>query len=202
MRYSLIGGRNATKGTLYFYDPGLEILQTWDVSGLLCLDHEAQDGLVASPEGKQHTLLVRVPESMLKPGQHYFVLNFTDNSSDITKNHTNKSTLHVGQPIIVVYYQVEDTYFSEILRMLFQPNEVLRLQFNYPCPPPPNTLPLVDDINRDDVRDWDYPGDIKLSGTNYVIGVFSIKIGTQIQERCLNSSFYLLTIGRDKNNND
>jgi len=210
VRYFLIDRRNASKGTLYLYDPNLEILQTWDVSGLLCLDHEAKDGLVANPEGQQHALLVRIPKSILKPGQHYFVLNFTDNSSDIMKNHTDKMTLHIGHPMTVVY-QVEDFDFYATVDYLYAnklltQDEIITIRVVYPCPPkPPNALPLVGDIDGDRTTDWDYPGDRRVPETNYVVGVFGIRKGIYVS--MLGStlfinrgSYYLLTIGTDRNN--
>jgi len=205
VRYSLISEQNASNGILYFLNQNLEILQTWDISGLFCLDHEIQDSLEAYPEGKQHTLLVIVPGSILESGQYCFILVFTDNSRNNSKNHMNKLTLHVGE-YIAIDCQTKDTIFYDILGMFsYSYSDTIPIDFGESCPPQ-NPLPRPEDIDRDGEKDWDYPGDQKIPGTNYVVGVFGIIRGywLQILGRRLFSysgSFYLLTIGIDENNN-
>jgi len=209
VRYSLIGGRDASQGILYLYNGStLTSLQSWDISELLCTNHEAQDGLVASHEGRNHALLVRVPESILEVGQYYFVLYFIDNTKDYTKNHANKAILQFGRLVNITYriYWTGDTVFSEVLmkNAYFQPDEVIEIEVKHPCPPRPNTLPLVPDINGDGINDWDYPGDKKIPGTNYVVGVFGIKKGIwlpQIGTFINQGSYYFVAIGIDLNNN-
>jgi hypothetical protein len=209
VRYSLVGGRDASQGILYLYDGStLTSVQSWNISELFCIDHDSSDGLTASYQGRQHALVVRVPESAFVVGQYYFLLHFIGNAENITKNHINKPLLYFGQTINVIY-QIEDVISSvpEILlrRALSQPGEILIIDLGgHPCPPRPNTLPLVSDINGDKVDDWDYPGDIKLPGTNYVIGVFGIKKGiwnSRTRTFRNQGSYYYVAIGIDHNGN-
>mgnify|MGYP000300736701 FL=1 len=205
VQYSLMSEYDALQGILYLYDGSiLTSVQSWNVSELLCTEHNLQDSLTASSQGRQHTLVVRVPENILEVGRYYFILYFIDNTKYITRNHINKSLLHVGQ-IIDVVYQTEDTIFSEILKAFASPDESQTINLGgHPCPPHPNTLPLVPDINGDGVNDWDYPGDVKIPGTNYVIGVFGIKKGIwNPNTRTFRNlgSYYYVAIGVDDNNN-
>ena len=88
---------NASKGEIILYDPDLEPVKTWDLQSLLCLEHNANDGLVASLEGVRHGVLVPVPVSLMqKAGTYYFVLRVWDNHANLHKDHQVKPALEMS----------------------------------------------------------------------------------------------------------
>jgi len=88
---------NASQGQVLLYDPDLELVASWDLSSLLCLEHNANDGLVASLEGVRHGVLARVPVSLMqKEGTYYFVLRVWDNHAHLHKDHQVKPALEMN----------------------------------------------------------------------------------------------------------
>ncbi|MDW8027264.1 MAG: hypothetical protein RMK94_02600 [Armatimonadota bacterium] len=79
------------------YDPDLNFLKKWDVSELVCLEHESKDGLVASVNGVRHGILVPVPVNLMeKAGTYRFVLHFKDNHAHLHKDHQVKPALEMN----------------------------------------------------------------------------------------------------------
>ncbi|MDW8028557.1 MAG: Ig-like domain-containing protein [Armatimonadota bacterium] len=88
---------NASRGEVLLYDPDLEMVASWDLQSLLCLEHNENDGLVASLEGVRHGVLVRVPVSLMqKAGTYYFVLRVWDNHAHLHKDHQVKPALELN----------------------------------------------------------------------------------------------------------
>gem|GEM_PF-2219416 len=88
---------NASRGEVILYDPDLEAVKTWDLQSLLCLEHNENDGLVASLEGVRHGVLVPVPVSLMqKAGTYYFVLRVWDNHAHLHKDHQVKPALEMN----------------------------------------------------------------------------------------------------------
>ena len=92
-------GRDANEGSeIWLFDPDLNLVKTWKVKELPCLEHGGEkDGLKASEEGIRHGILVAVPVSLMeKAGTYYFVLHFLDNHPDKYKDHKVKPALEMN----------------------------------------------------------------------------------------------------------
>lgn len=82
------GNLDASEGEMWFYDPDLEKINTWNISSLECITHEANDGLHASAVGIQHALKVPVPVTMMDEGGTYrFVLHVKDDHAAYYRDH-------------------------------------------------------------------------------------------------------------------
>ncbi|MFA0743187.1 MAG: hypothetical protein DFNUSKGM_003321, partial [Candidatus Fervidibacter sacchari] len=129
---------NASQGQVLLYDPDLELVASWDLSSLLCLEHNANDGLVASLEGIRHALLVRVPVSLIrKLGEYRFVLQVWDNHAHLHKDHQVRPALELNQivdtfPIKWIHGIYADTEWRGIrvniplLKQLVYPNKGIK----------------------------------------------------------------------------
>jgi len=79
------------------YDPDLVRVQGWGVPMLVCVVHGWNDGLVASPNGEAHGVIIPVPVSLMeKAGTYTFVLHFYDDYADSYRNHQVKAALEVN----------------------------------------------------------------------------------------------------------
>ncbi|MCS6861783.1 MAG: hypothetical protein NZT92_15875 [Abditibacteriales bacterium] len=103
--------RGASAGVIRLYDPDLQHdpqRGKWNIAHLLCIEHNANDGLTTSTEGKQHAVLVRVPVSLMdKAGEYRFVISARDSHADREKGHRQKWALERNQttmqiPIIYI----------------------------------------------------------------------------------------------------
>lgn len=88
---------DASQGQVLLYDPDLNMVASWDLQSLLCLEHGTNDGLRASLDGVKHGVLVRVPVSLMeKAGTYYFVLQVWDNHAHLHKDHQVKPALKMN----------------------------------------------------------------------------------------------------------
>jgi len=93
----LKSGRNPSHGEIWLYDPDFERVQSWVVRALQCIEHNAFDGLRASPDGMLHGVILRVPVSAMdKAGTYRFVLHFYNDYADSYKDHQVKPALEVN----------------------------------------------------------------------------------------------------------
>lgn len=93
--YVLRSSRPASSGQVWLFDPELQRIGSWDLSGLPCVEHgEQPDGLSASPAGVRHGVIVRVPVSlMVTPGEYRFVVYVVDDHADLDKCHRRRPAL-------------------------------------------------------------------------------------------------------------
>lgn len=99
--YVLKDTRNARSGEIWLFDPELQRVGTWNLAELPCVEHNNQpDGLVATPAGTQHGVLVRVPVNMMSEmGEYLFVVHAVDDRPDEEKSHRRKPALPLNAPI-------------------------------------------------------------------------------------------------------
>ena len=83
---------------IWLFDPDLNLVKTWKVKELLCLEHGGEkDELKASEGGIKHGVLVAVPVSLMEKSRtYYFVLHFLDNHPDKYKDHQVKPALEMN----------------------------------------------------------------------------------------------------------
>lgn len=200
--YSLLGERNAKEGEIRLYDPDFVVIRNWNIANLNCLAHnEANDGLVSGSLGSTHILLVSVPVSLMRrSGVYRFVLCFEDNNSDYYKNHQDKSVLEMGVELDWRIQMPDETLtgIADAYNTLVTVQNMIDIPIDDTCPPTGKKIPKIADVNGDGVTDWDYPGDVKIPGTNLVVGIFGIdkgEIGPSPSDE------YRLGIGVDRNNN-
>jgi hypothetical protein len=76
----------------------LQKLAEWTIPSLLCVEHNANDGLTTSVEGMQHSVLVKVPIALMdKAGDYRFVISAKDSHADREKGHRQKWALERNQ---------------------------------------------------------------------------------------------------------
>ncbi|MCS6859288.1 MAG: hypothetical protein NZT92_03075 [Abditibacteriales bacterium] len=126
--------RGASAGKIALYDPDLQKVTEWSISGLLCIEHNASDGLTTSAEGKQHSVLVRVPVSLMdKAGGYRFVISARDSRADREKGHRQKGALERGLSFIVTQPAVTLLALEDPMVIRFDPIGIvpatLRLTF-------------------------------------------------------------------------
>jgi hypothetical protein len=86
--------RGASEGFIRLYNPDLQKVGEWTIPSLLCVEHDANDGLMTSTEGLQHSVLVKVPIALMdKAGEYRFVISAKDSHADREKGHRNKWAL-------------------------------------------------------------------------------------------------------------
>jgi hypothetical protein len=136
---------NASQGQVLLYDPDLELVASWDLGSLLCLEHNANDGLVASLEGVRHGVLVRVPVSLMqKAGTYRFVLRVWDNHAHLHKDHQVKPTLEINSEWHK--WQITDVGFYYDLNgngNPYEDSEKLRWDGNDPSNPKPGEFSIL-----------------------------------------------------------
>jgi len=82
---------DASEGELQLYDGDPKQIYAWDVTSLLCLDHEDYDGLEADSMGITHNLLVPIPVSIMQDeGDYRFVLHMKDDHLDKYRDHRKR----------------------------------------------------------------------------------------------------------------
>ena len=136
---------NASQGQVLLYDPDLELVASWDLSSLLCLEHNTNDGLVASLDGIRHGVLVRVPVSLMeKVGTYYFVLRVWDNHAHLHKDHQVKPALEINSEWH--RWQITDVGFYYDLNgngNPYEDDEKLRYDGNDPANPQPGEFSIL-----------------------------------------------------------
>ncbi|MCS7192848.1 MAG: hypothetical protein NZ937_07705 [Armatimonadetes bacterium] len=208
IRYALSGGRNTKGGEIRLYDPDFLLLKTWNIASLECLNHNSTDGLTANSTGIEHSIWVSIPvDSMSKRGIYHFVLYFKDDFADQYKAHQFKFTLPIGRTIEHTFCAPDSAYDSAY----YTAYALAPSQKEIPIPipdrcPPRGSIPRPADIDGDGVNDWDYPSDIKIPSSNFVVGLFGIRRGVERGflwwRTFMNTgSLYSLRVGLDSNNN-
>jgi hypothetical protein len=90
--------RGASEGFIRLYDPDLQKVGEWTIPSLPCIEHDANDGLLTSTEGLQHSVLVKVPIALMdKAGEYRFVISAKDSHADREKGHRAKWALERNQ---------------------------------------------------------------------------------------------------------
>jgi len=147
---------NASRGEVILYDPDLEAVKTWDLQSLLCLEHNENDGLVASLEGVRHGVLVPVPVSLMeKAGTYYFVLRVWDNHAHLHKDHQVKPALEMNAEwktpkLLIAWAPMKEGQNFERNPGNGTTGTAIGFRIFPDLPVPPNKLPPTD--NRDDYR--------------------------------------------------
>jgi hypothetical protein len=93
--------RGAPEGwiRLYYVDE-LQKLAEWTIPSLQCIEHDANDGLMTSVEGMQHSVLVKMPVGLMdKAGDYRFVISAKDSHEDREKGHRQKWALERNQTL-------------------------------------------------------------------------------------------------------
>ena len=92
------GNTNAAQGTIYLYDPDLEIVGSWSIAALTCRTHSTGDGRDADSNGIQHDVMVKVPVSSFdKGGTYRFVVSFLDDHAASYRDHQARKPLELNQ---------------------------------------------------------------------------------------------------------